>query len=164
MSKKVVPFLTQPKLLPLFIVGKAGDTDFTFSVDIENWDYAKKKSKDKEFQAIYKQIEKAVLAWQGQIDELVAVSEQSVQGLLDSFDDEELKEKLKAFFLSNIQGISGIELKLQDAETQEVVDTITSLTKDHEYFGLIFDQLWAKDYNVTALCQRFKTFFAPNQA
>ena len=164
MTKKIVPFLNQPKLLPLLIVGKAGDTDFTFSVDIENWDYAKKKAKDKEFQAVYKQIEKAVLAWQGQIEELVAVSEQSVQSLLDSFDDDELKAKLKAFFLSNIQGIGGLDIKLKDAETQEVVDTITSLTKDHEYFELIFNQLWEKDYNVTALCQRFKTFFAPNQA
>ena len=163
MTKKVVPFLTQPKLLPLLIVGKAGDTDFTFSVDIENWDYAKKKTKDKEFQAIYKQIEKAVLAWQEQIDALDAVSEQSVQGLLDSFNDEELKEKLKAFFLSNIQGIGGLDIKLKDADSQEIVDTITSLTKEHEYFVLIFDQLWAKDYNVTALCQRFKTFFSPNQ-
>jgi hypothetical protein len=164
MTKKVIPFLTQPKLLPLIIIGKAGDTDFTFTVEIENWEYTKKKLKDKEFQAIYKQIEKAILAWQGKLESLEAISEQSVQDLLDSFDDEDLKAKLKTFFLQNIQGIGGLDIKLKDEETQEIVDTITSLTKEHEYFALIFDSLWAKDYNVTALCQRFKTFFAPNQA
>jgi hypothetical protein len=160
MSVTMLPTLVQPKKIALDIVGKAGDTDFTFSTELLNWNYVEKKEKAKQFSEIYKKIMLSLENWKAELEALTAVSDTSVQALMDSFSDEELKTELKAFFLDNIEGLSGLKIELKDDKTGKVVDTITSLTKEHEYFQAIFDQIWAMDYNITGLCVRFNAFFA----
>jgi len=156
MSKKV-PVLKLSKKTPLKIEAKNGEEEFVFWIELPHWNYLDKKKQEKAFFQANKEVQKLHGSIVEQAQNLTELSETIVATVVADLADTSNLEPLKQWYLNNVQALNGLEISEKDSTSDEEI--VTKLTRDHEWFIPIFEELWAYDYNIVALNLKLVNFF-----